>query len=247
MLEKYSSSKFLNHPVALAQFATGNKIPLHNLMLYRAARKMLGSRFNESEASQYLNEIRDWDFIKMNEVPGFHLVGNLPKHFFGKFIYFILRCMKPDVVVESGVSHGASSWNILNALHKNNKGMLYSVDLPDKDGIRLYNVENFRKEIGWVVPDALRSRWHLELGDAKQLLPALLQRLGSIDVFFHDSDHSYEFMKFEYQTAYPHLKKGGLLLSDDVHLHAAFEEFVNEKKMEAIRFHAKGGVAAVSQ
>ncbi len=243
MLIKYSKATLIKYPFAMLQFALGNKFPLHNKMLFDSARKLLGSRFNEEEAHIYLEEIRKKDFIEMNKVEGFRVVGNQPTHFFGKFIYFIIRCLKPETVVESGVSHGASSWNILNALNKNNKGMLYSIDLPDKDGTRLFNVGNFSKEIGWVVPDALRSRWQLQLGDAKILLPQLLSKLGSIDVFFHDSDHSYEFMKNEYNTMYPFLREGGLLISDDVHDHAAFEEFVDTKKLAAIRFNAKGGSA----
>ena len=147
----------MKYPVAILQFAAGNKFPLHNKMLFDAARKLLGNQFNETEARGYLDEIHRQDFIEMNHVEGFRVVGNQPKHFFGKFIYFIIRCMKPETVVESGVSHGASSWNILNALHKNNKGKLYSIDLPDKDGTRLFNVGNFSKEIGWVVPDSLRK------------------------------------------------------------------------------------------
>jgi len=227
----------------MIRFAAGNKIPLHELMLVDSAKKLLGPRFNMAEARTFLEELANEDFIKMNEEENFNVVGNRPKHFLGKFIYFILRCMKPEIVVESGVSHGASSWNILNALNKNQKGTLYSIDLPDKDGTRFFNVGNFKKEIGWVVPGTLRSRWQLQLGDAKILLPVLMNKLGAIDVFFHDSDHSYEFMKFEYNTMYPSLRKGGLLISDDVHAHAAFEEFVNEKNMTGIRFNSKGGAA----
>lgn len=243
MLIKYSKTAFLKYPVSMLRFAAGNHVPLHELMLIDSAKRLLGSRFNREEANSYLREIREEDFIKMNTVDGFKVVGNQPKHFLGKFIYFIIRCMKPEIIVESGVSHGASSWNILNALHKNKTGTLYSIDLPDKDGTRLFNVGNFSKEIGWVVPNALRSRWNLQLGDAKNLLPELLGKLQEIDVFFHDSDHSYDFMKFEYNTMYPALKKGGLLISDDVHDHAAFEEFVSERNLNAIRFNAKGGAA----
>ncbi|CAN5574289.1 hypothetical protein BH11BAC1_BH11BAC1_23140 [soil metagenome] len=243
MLTKYSKSTFFKYPFAMMQFAAGNKMPLHHAMLMDSARKLLGNRFNEGEAKIYIDEITNKDFIRMNEVQGFKVVGNQPTHFFGKFLYFILRCLKPEIVVESGVSHGASSWNILNALHKNKKGTLYSIDLPDKDGIRLFNVTNFKKEIGWVVPDVLRDRWQLQLGDAKKLLPELLRKLGAIDVFFHDSDHSYDFMTFEFNEAYPFLKNGGLVISDDVHLHGAFEEFVDQKNMIAIKFNAKGGAA----
>jgi hypothetical protein len=49
--------------------------------------------------------------------------------------------------------------------------------------------------------------------------------LGSIDIFIHDSEHSYENMMFEYMTAWDHLKEGGILLSDDTNLNKAFSDF----------------------
>ena len=68
---------------------------------------------------------------------------------------------------------------------------------------------------GWAVPDELRTRWKLYLGDARELLPAVLGALEQVDVFLHDSDHSYDHMTFELEQALPRLAHGGLLLSDD--------------------------------
>jgi hypothetical protein len=36
----------------------------------------------------------------------------------------------------------------------------------------------------------------MEAGDAKLLLPGLIERLDRIDLFFHDSDHTYQHMVF---------------------------------------------------
>jgi len=227
----------------MMQFAMGNKTPLHNAMLIDSARRMLGKNFNATEATMYLDEIEQNNFIPMNESSTLKAAGNRPRHFFGKFIYFIIRCMKPQSIIETGVSHGVSSWNILNALHRNGKGKLYSIDLPDHDTNLNYNMEQFKTNIGWVVPEVLKDRWELRLGDSKKLLPELLKELGTIDIFFHDSDHSYDFMMFEYNTSYPFIREGGLLLSDDVHVHTAFEDFVSAKNMQAIKFNAKGGAA----
>ena len=57
------------------------------------------------------------------------------------------------------------------------------------------------KEAGWMIPDELRPRWQLVLGRSQEELPPLLDRLGAIDLFVHDSEHSYECMHFEFQTA----------------------------------------------
>ena len=88
-----------------------------------------------------------------------------------------------------------------------------------------------------MVPTDLRNRWHLYLGDAKELLPRLLQTLGTIDIFIHDSLHSYEHMLFEFQTAWPHLRGGGVILSDDIDANCAFYDFAAEVKCQGVIFN----------
>lgn len=45
-------------------------------------------------------------------------------------LYTIVRAYKPEIVVETGVAHGVTSAFMLCAMHENNKGHLYSIDLP---------------------------------------------------------------------------------------------------------------------
>ena len=45
-------------------------------------------------------------------------------------LYALCRKLKPDVVVETGVASGVSSSYILCALHENEHGQLYSIDVP---------------------------------------------------------------------------------------------------------------------
>ena len=66
------------------------------------------------------------------------------------------------------------------------------------------------------VPRRLHRRWHLCIGDSKHLLPPLLKRLREIDLFHHDSLHTYEHMMWEYETAFPWLSPTGVLSSHDV-------------------------------
>ncbi len=128
-------------------------------------------------------------------------------------LYSLVRAMKPKVLVETGVSLGFSSAYMLKAISKNQIGKLYSIDIPllqKEDGI------STRYTKGYAIPENLRGSWELIMGDAKLELPRLLSRLGSIDFFLHDSEHTQEQMTFEYNEAWEHLKLGGLLLSDDV-------------------------------
>jgi predicted O-methyltransferase YrrM len=238
----YSRTTFLHHPLALARFYFGQKDSLHEVMMIKAAKKMLGDKFDRVQSQQALDEIRNVDFVPMNQKEGVSLPGNKPTHFFGKFLYYIVRCSKPSTMIETGVAHGVSSWTILNAMHKNGKGKLYSIDLPNKD-LKSYNPIELKTEHGWVVPDVLRERWELLLGKSSELLPGLLDRLKTVDVFFHDSDHSYENMMYEFSTLYPYLQQRGLMISDDVHKNKSFEDFVSRNNMDGILFVTKGGLA----
>jgi len=157
-------------------------------------------------------------------------------------LYAIVRILKPDTVVETGVYSGYGSAAILQALEDNGgSGALFSIDLPSggtilEDG-RQYATHS--RSPGWVVPDHLRSRWHLELGDAKVVLPDLLSQIESMDIFIHDSLHTEEHMMWEYETAWPYLKTGGLLLSHDISV--SFPRF---SRMHSRQFHCTGPMIA---
>lgn len=172
-----------------------------------------------------------------------------------KRYYALLRKLQPDVVVETGVANGYSTAVLLAALETNDKGHLYSVDYPfysDEDA------ETYRKEldyntpyvdtipgdkdVGWVIPDEYRKRWTLRTGLSQRELPRLLiETITEIDVFIHDSEHSFPCMMFEFELAWHHLSSGGLILSDDLHMNRAFELFVSERGGEAGRLHRHVG------
>ena len=51
----------------------------------------------------------------------------------------------------------------------------------------------------------------------------------------HDSEHSFDCMWFEYNEAWPHLRAGGVLLSDDVNSTEAFSRFSREQGRSPVR------------
>ena len=61
-----------------------------------------------------------------------------------------------------------------------------------------------------------------EIGRSQEVLPPLLQELGQIDFFMHDSEHSYECMQFEMRLAAEHLAPGAPLVVDDANWNSAF-------------------------
>jgi hypothetical protein len=163
------------------------------------------------------------------------------------YMYPLMQTFKPEVMVETGVCAGISSSYILSAIAKNVKGKLYSIDLPNvtyeapnkKDGV-YQDIIPQNVTSGYAVPDDLRKHWRLMLGDSKKLLPKLLQELGEIDVFFHDSAHTYDFMMFEFETAWPHIREGGVLLSDDVDWNDALKDFSKKKGVSYQMCDGKG-------
>lgn len=139
-------------------------------------------------------------------------------------LYIIVRMLKPEIVVETGVAAGISSAFILQALQDNNRGRLYSIDFPNyalKDASPIPE----GKEPGFAIPPNLKRRWVLELGKSSAILPNLLAGIGKVDIFLHDSEHSYENMMFEYTTSWDYLPPTGLLLSHDISWNSAFRDF----------------------
>jgi hypothetical protein len=148
-----------------------------------------------------------------------------------QFVYLVVRIAKPELLIETGVFDGQSSAVILEAMRCNGKGRLLSIDLPAVEMIEAATSKMPEKNLppghgaGWLIPDRLRTRHDLRLGDARKLLPELFSDGNSVDAFLHDSLHTYEHMEFEYRTAWPHIRQGGLLLSDDIAWVPAFQNF----------------------
>lgn len=140
--------------------------------------------------------------------------------------YAAIRALRPGCVVETGIANGVSAAYILLALKKNGSGFLHSVGLPDPTFLPA------GMEAGWFVPNWLRERWERHFGDAREILPSLLRRLGEIEVFIHDSLHTYEHMYWEFETAYPFLRKGGLLIADDALWNDAFQNFAAQFRVK---------------
>lgn len=136
-----------------------------------------------------------------------------------KFIYFLVRKIRPETVVETGVSLGVSTFFILNALNRNNHGKLNSFDILPNAGKLLSNKDKKR----WCF--TVLNRRHPQKDFAKEL-----DKIKNMNIFIHDSDHSYKNQLFEYESVLPRIVKGGYLLSDDIDYSFAFIDFVKKHK-----------------
>ena len=130
-------------------------------------------------------------------------------------LYALTRWQRPAAVVESGGFVGMSSAFILKALMDEGltTAKLYSIELSEDC------------DQGVLIPDELRLQFVPLRGKVEDFVQD--DRLpSSIDMFLHDSSHSYRHMLWEFREFWPRLRDGGLLVSHDVNLNAAFPEFV---------------------
>jgi predicted O-methyltransferase YrrM len=131
--------------------------------------------------------------------------------------YLVCRLLEPALVIETGVAYGVSSAFALTALRENGHGALHSVDLPP---LR----REAEKFWGIAVPEELRERWTLHRGSSATVLPRLLEEIPKIDLFVHDSLHTQRNMRREFETVWPRLRTGGVIIADDVERNRAFGE-----------------------
>lgn len=136
-------------------------------------------------------------------------------------LYLLTRLLKPKNVVETGVSKGVSTFFLLRALELNGEqGVLHSFDVLPDCGILLNPVE--------------RSKWSLTIPSSRsdqKTFQNVIQQMGEIDFFVHDSNHSYANQMFEYKTVYPKLSAQAIFASDDVNFSWAFIDFVKEHNL----------------
>jgi Methyltransferase domain len=126
---------------------------------------------------------------------------------------------RPDVVIETGVAHGISSRVALEALCENNRGHLWSIDLPHPLNHKLHG------HTGVAVTDSCRTRWTYLEGESRRILPPLVAEVTQAELFIHDSLHTAKNTLFEMEQASSIMPPGGVMLVDDIRGHDGFATF----------------------
>ncbi len=140
-----------------------------------------------------------------------------------EFLYWLTRHLKPDTIVETGVSAGWTSQAFLSAIARNGHGNLASSDFP------YFRVRDPERYIGIIVDPAVRSPWTLRTDGDEKALPDLLR--GKIDIFHYDSDKSFSGRNYAVTMAMKHRAPGGLVLVDDILNDSWFREFVERERL----------------
>ncbi len=185
--------------------------------------QILGVRIDEFLNNPTLPKIEDAVFRDIEALPP---NAPFPRSLNGDFLlarlcYAACRALKPRIVIETGVCYGVTTTFVLQALHENRCGVLHSIDLPPLGR----TASDF---VGVLVPPNLKSRWILHRGTSKSCLPTIVKQAASVDIFIHDSLHTYRNIFRELRVVTPYLARPSLVISDDIEGHPAFNDWVEE-------------------
>jgi len=137
-----------------------------------------------------------------------------------RMAWCLVRHLRPDRIIETGVARGFTTRVLLEAVGRNGRGRLWSIDLPP-----LLETE-LAEETAAAVPEQLHERWTLLRGSSRRMLPGLVAGLGQVDLFVHDSMHTARNLGFELDHVWAALASGGAALIDDVEKNVATGRFL---------------------
>ena len=152
-------------------------------------------------------------------------------------LYFLVRKLKPNTVVETGVAAGWSSLSILRALRKNGNGKLYSSDFP------YFRLENPEQYIGYLAKNEVNKiNWFLDIRGDDVAIPEILKRIGndSIDLIHYDSDKSYSGRDKVLKTLHPKINPKTIVIFDDIQDNLHFKDLTEKTKEDYCILEFKG-------
>jgi hypothetical protein len=199
-----SNLAHLAHAVAVA---TG--VPLDRIRTY------LEEPRNDTVLRQHvLNVLRDRnERVSTLELP------------FGRRLgwYAIARCLKPRILIETGVERGHGAVLLCAALMRN-----AMEGVPGR-----YFGTDIHPRAGWLLTGKYAEVGKILYGDSINSLKTIT---GPIDLFINDSDHSPDYEYREYQTVKDKLSPRALILGDNAHMTDALMRFSEETNREFLFF-----------
>jgi predicted O-methyltransferase YrrM len=150
-----------------------------------------------------------------------------------QLVHFLVRYLRPKVVLETGVAAGYTSQAILSALEQNGEGTLYSSDFP------YFRLDAPERYVGCLVDDALRPRWHLGLNGDRANLAEFGADLDQIDFVHYDSDKSVEGRQFVMDAIRDKLSADAVVMMDDIDDNTFFRDWVG-RSGEPCRVFGRG-------
>jgi hypothetical protein len=121
--------------------------------------------------------------------------------------YALVRATQPDQVVETGTHLGLGSCVIAAALLRNGHGRLTTIDIDP--------------EAGYLIAEP----WAGVIDRCTGSSVDLLATVRDVDMFLHDSLHTYDYEATELKAVEPNLRPGAIILSDNAHDSAALSDW----------------------
>jgi hypothetical protein len=140
----------------------------------------------------------------------------------GGLLYLLVRALRPQRVVETGVRPGYSTAWMLAALEANGSGELLSLG-PGTVAGRASGVP--AGEVGQLVAPSLRSRWTLVLGNSEERLEEVLRSASPVGLFFYDNGPDVDRARFELRKGWGALGPSGILLAHHTDANPGWAEF----------------------
>lgn len=155
-------------------------------------------------------------------------------------VWCAIRHMAPERVLETGVARGVTSVLALRALSRSGDGTgrLWSIDLPPM-------MPGWHEQSKVLVDEAAWPDWTYVRGSSRRTMTRTCTAMQTIDIFVHDSLHTPQTMKYEFEKAWPYMRTGGLLVSDDVEGNSAFVDFVKAQGVQRWFTAPKAGKAGL--
>jgi predicted O-methyltransferase YrrM len=186
-----------------------------------------------------MNTLPDTDAVKVGR-GGDSPLGRMFQHpnHYQKELGEVIRVEKPQIMIETGVESGYSTEHFLVAMDDVKTGHLYSCDPAPSGFYNTYPIVHprftFIKEASWMALDKI------------------FKETGRLDLFLHDSDHSWECQTFEYEWAWNHVHSGGIIATDDPGwgitvevggsiAHHAWDAFCERHKVTPLRVKINNG------
>lgn len=145
----------------------------------------------------------------------------------GALLYLLVRALRPQRIVETGVRPGYSTAWLLAGLDANAEGELVSLG-PGPTAGRSTGVHEVT--VGQFVAPALRGRWTLVLGNTEDHLRSILAS-GNVDLFFYDNGPDLDRAQFELRAGWAALSARGVLVAHHIEANSAWMEFCRGQGM----------------
>lgn len=124
----------------------------------------------------------------------------------GRLLFQLVRAFHPDRVLELGTNIGISACYLGLGLRYGSCGRLITVEAS---GARLQLARQILDEVGLTDVEAIE-------GYFDQVLPDLLDRLGTVELAFLDGNHQLDATMRYFHLLRPHMPSGSLMILDDI-------------------------------